>query len=191
MTKNPSATVKVWDLPVRLGHWSLALCFALAYGLQGDHPRLHGHAGYTIGLLILFRVLWGFAGTQHARWRDFWPAPGAVIAHLKQLYAGPLPPSSGHDPAGAAMICALLCSLTATVLSGLVLFAMEGSGPLAGTALGHTVSQWPGSSVARWHAWLADVSLALVVLHITGVAAASHRQRQNLVRAMVTGRKTR
>jgi len=190
MERNLPGTVKPWDPLVRLFHWSLAGFFGLAYLLEGTEPVLHSHAGYTVALLVLFRLLWGFVGPVHARWRDFWPTPRLLWTYLRQLARRTAPSYVGHDPAGAAMIVALLLCLTATAFTGAVLFAMEGSGPFAGTAFGAAVSSWHGGTVEKWHGWLADSTLVLVIIHVIGVLYTSRLHKQNLIVSMITGKKT-
>jgi cytochrome b len=174
-----------WDPLVRIFHWSLAGFFFLAYFLQGDWLAMHSHAGYTVGLLVAFRCLWGVIGSRHARFADFVARPGAVVAYLKQLVRGDARPRLGHDPAGAVMIVLLLISLLVTTFAGMSLFGMEGSGPFAGTF----VSSWPAPVVEDVHVFSADFTLALVIVHVSGVLFMSVLQRENLIRAMITGRK--
>ncbi len=189
MAKSPPVTVKTWDPLVRTFHWSLAAFFLLAYLLEGSEPVLHSHAGYTVALLVLFRILWGVIGAKHARWADFWPKPSSTWLYLQQLLARQAPRFSGHDPAGAVMIVVLLMCLSATAFTGTVLFTMEGSGPFVGTALGAMVIDWHGGTVEKWHGWLADTTLVLVIVHVVGVLVTSFLHKQNLIAAMITGKK--
>lgn len=175
----------VWDLPVRLFHWSLAGYFGLAYWLGSDWPAMHTHAGYTAALLVTFRILWGFIGSTHARFADFLATPGRTVRYVGALVHGRPEVHRGHDPAGAAMILALLGSLLVTSISGMALYAMEGRGPLAGTA----VARWPDRPMVDVHHLASDFTLVLVLLHVLGVLMTSAITRTNLVRAMITGRK--
>lgn len=175
----------IWDLPVRLFHWSLAGFFLFAYWIGSDWPAMHTHAGYTVALLVAFRVFWGFAGSTHARFADFVAPPTQMLRCLGALIRGRPEMHRGHDPAGAAMILALLTSLTVTALSGLSLYAMEGRGPLAGTA----IAAWPDRPMLDVHHLGADLTLALAVIHVLGVLITSALSGTNLVRAMITGRK--
>jgi cytochrome b len=179
---NPTVT---WDPLVRLFHWSLVVFFFLAYILEGDWLSLHTHAGYTVALLVMFRLVWGAIGSKHAQFRDFVASPHSVISYLQQLASGETPPRRGHDPAGAVMILALLLCLTLVTLSGMSLYALEGSGPLAGTS----VSRWPGPLLEQVHGFLADLTVVLVGLHVLGVLVISWRHRENLIKAMFTGGK--
>ena len=125
--------IRVWDPAVRLFHWSLVAAFAAAY-LSGDEwMSLHVNAGYLIGALLVFRILWGYVGPRHARFRDFVRPPAEVVAYLRQAARLSAPRHLGHNPAGGAMILALLVSLALTVLSGIALYGTtDFAGPLAG-----------------------------------------------------------
>jgi len=185
MPRKQTATHSVWDPLLRLFHWLLAAFFLLAYLLEGNKPVLHSHAGYTVALLVGFRALWGFIGPGYARWRSFLPAPVQLLRYLGALVRGSAPIYRGHDPAGALMILLLMVCLLGTAFTGMVLFAMEGSGPLAHTG----VVDWHGGSIERLHQWLADITAVLAAMHVTGVLVMSYLHRQNLIRAMITGAK--
>jgi cytochrome b len=202
-------TVPVWDPLVRAFHWTLVLAFTVAY-LSGDEAlALHVWAGYAVGGLVLLRVVWGFVGPRHARFSDFVCGPLAAWGYFVGLFRFRARRHLGHSPAGGAMVLALLAGLALTVGSGLQLYAVEKhAGPLAalpatsapalvGTAAAEEATE-DGTGEGReagkgaWgglHELLADLVLALVVLHVGGVALASVAHRENLVRAMVTGRK--
>jgi cytochrome b len=180
-------TVKVWDPLVRIFHWSLVLAFTLAYASGEDWQDLHIIAGYTVGGLVAFRLLWGLVGTRHARFSDFVRSPASVKAYLKQLLGGGARRYLGHNPAGGAMIVLLLVSLVGTVLGGLALYAAEdGAGLLAGLVpAGHLWEE----VFEGLHEFFANLTLLLVFVHVAGVAVSSLLHRENLVRAMITGRK--
>lgn len=180
--------IKVWDLPVRLFHWLLASCFLIAYVTEDDFIILHTYAGYTIIGLVVFRLIWGFAGSQHARFNDFTHPPKTVMVYLKQVIRFRADRFVGHNPAGGAMVFALLISLSLAILSGLVAYGAEqSSGPLAG--LMATAPLAIGKAAEEVHEFFANFTLVLVLLHLVGVAIASIQHRENLVRAMITGRK--
>lgn len=170
---------------MRIFHWSVAAFFALAYLLDGDWPGLHSHAGYTVALLVAFRIVWGFIGTSRARFSDFVVSPAATFRYLQELLGGRSQPHTGHDPAGAVMILALLFSLLTTALSGMSLFAMEGSGPLAHTF----VASWPDRLMVDVHQFSSEFTLWLVIAHVSGVLLTSALHRRNLVKAMISGSK--
>jgi len=125
-------TVKVWDPLVRIGHWTLVAAFFAAYFSEDDLMSVHIWAGYIVGAYVVIRIVWGLIGSRYARFSNFVYSPGKVIAYLKQLAAGKAQHYIGHNPAGGAMVVALLLCLSATAFTGLKLYAVEeGEGPLA------------------------------------------------------------
>ena len=167
-------TVKVWDPLVRVFHWSLVVLFAAAFA-TGEHlERVHILVGYGVLGLIAFRIVWGLVGTRHARFSDFVCGPGAVMAYLRDMIAGHAKRYLGHNPAGAVMIVALLMMLTATGVSGYMLT---------------TPTYWHVKWVEALHEVTANATLGLVGLHVAGVLMSSLMHRENLVLAMITGRK--
>lgn len=202
------ATVKVWDIFVRVFHWTVAVAFFVAYFTEDDLLTIHVWAGYTIGVLIALRIVWGFVGPKHARFSDFLFSPFTFWRYLIDLIGFQAKRYLGHSPAGAAMTFALLIGLAATVWTGLELYAIEeNAGPLAALSSEITpasaqnpsllvrVSDDKGGKSGAGEFWedlhevLANVMLALVILHIGGILLASIVHRENLARAMVTGRK--
>ena len=168
------AGVKVWDPFVRLFHWSLVAGFALAWLSAEESRSLHEYLGYAVAGLVLARVLWGFVGSRHARFSDFLRPPRAVLAYLGDIARRREARYLGHNPAGAAMIVALLVAIGGTALSGWL----------------YTTDRfWGVEWVEEAHELLAHLTLALVALHVAGVALASRRHAENLVRAMIDGRK--
>lgn len=187
-TPSNARGIKVWDLPVRLFHWSLASCFVIAYVTEDDFITLHSYAGYTMIGLIIFRLIWGFIGSPHARFSDFTHPPKTVITYLKQVIRFQADRFVGHNPAGGAMVFALLISLSLAILSGLITYGAEqSSGPLAG--LMATAPLAIGKAAEEVHEFFANFTLLLVLLHLAGVAMASLQHRENLVRSMINGRK--
>jgi len=181
------ATVKVWDPLVRIFHWSLAIAFTLAYASGDEWMDLHLLAGYAAGGLIAFRLLWGVIGSRHARFSDFVRRPSAILAYLKQVVTLKAPRHLGHNPAGGAMIVLLLVSLTGTVIGGMALYAVaDNAGPLAGLVPGG--GYWE-DIYEELHELFANLTLILVIGHLAGVLVSSLLHRENLVRAMITGRK--
>lgn len=181
------ATVMVWDPLVRLFHWSLVLAFLAAFVSGDEWPYLHVPAGYLIGGLIAFRLLWGVVGPRHARFSDFVRSPTAVRAYLGDLVALRASRYVGHNPAGGIMVLALLASLAVTTASGLALYgSAEFAGPLA-NLVSHAPF-WAGL-LEGLHEIAANLTVLLVVLHVTGVLVSSVLHRENLVRAMISGRK--
>ena len=166
--------MRVWDRVVRTTHWTLAAAVALAWCSTLGWGLAHWHepAGYAAAAVVLVRVVWGFVGSRHARFCQFVRPPGEVLEHLRQLLARCDRPAVGHNPAGGWMVVALLAATGATALSGW---------------LYTTDRYWGVDWLARLHAQLAWLLLALVVLHLGGVTVMSLRHRRNLVRAMFTG----
>ena len=152
----------------------------------------------SAGLLIVARVIWGFIGPEHARFIGFVRGPRAVIGYLAGLVRFSSPRHLGHSPAGGAMIIALLVMIAATSLTGMATLAADrGEGPLSGIVTKvERPPRVPGQRrppiiIKEVHEILANITLALVVLHVCGVVLASLAHRENLVWAMVTGRKRR
>jgi cytochrome b len=187
-SKPKAKLVRVWDPLVRLFHWSLAASFTIAFVTEDDLLVVHVWAGYAIFGLILVRMIWGFVGPRHARWSDFVKEPGEIMAYLKDAIRFRASRHLGHNPAGGAMVVALLVSLAATGLTGLAVYgAQELSGPLVPMLSG--LSEGWAHLLEDGHEILANLTLLLVVLHLAGVAFASLQHRENLVRAMITGLK--
>lgn len=182
--------VRVWDPLVRLFHWGLVVGFAVAYLSGDDWLRLHVNAGYLVAGLVVFRFVWGFIGSRHARFSDFVRRPTAVLAYLKAMVRRRAHRCIGHNPAGGAMVVALLLSLSAAAVSGLALYGhAEYLGPLAFLVSG--LADPAGSVLEDAHEFFANLSVTLVLLHLAGVLFASIQHRENLVRAMLTGWKSK
>jgi cytochrome b len=187
--------VRVWDPFVRTCHWLLAAVVLIDWAT--DEPRwMHVWLGYVALVLIVLRVGWGFVGSEHARFVNFVAGPRLVFDYLAGLIRFSSRRYLGHSPAGGAMIVALLLMIAATSVSGLVNLAQdEGTGPLASVVSkverpprvpGQRRPQLVSKQV---HETLANITLVLVVLHVCGVILASFAHRENLVLAMITGRK--
>lgn len=179
------SVVRIWDLPTRLFHWLFAAACVTAW-VSGDDPRytdLHLFSGYLALGLVGFRLVWGVVGGRYARFAQFVHGPAAVIAHLRDLFKPGRGHAPGHNPAGAVAIVLMLGLVFALGMTGLVVLGgEEGFGPLAGR---FSVAQ--GIAVHAWHDALAWALLAVVVLHLVGVALESVLQRRNLPRSMVSG----
>ncbi len=170
-----SGMVRVWDPFVRLFHWSLVAFFTAAW-LTGDEiDWLHELLGYAILALVALRLVWGFIGSPHARFKDFAFGPRTTLAYARDMVAMRARRYLGHNPLGAAMVLVLLAGL---LLTG-------GSGWLLSTdLLGHE-PKW----LEETHEVLANLMLVLIALHIAGVIFSSFAHSENLVRSMVTGMK--
>jgi cytochrome b len=205
------ARLKVWDVGVRVFHWSLAFSFFVAYFSGDDESRLHVYAGYAVLALVGFRIAWGFIGTKHARFADFIYAPAATLRYVRSVISLKPPHYLGHNPLGGWMIVALLLCLSGACWSGLEVYGKQGKGPLAQVESGlissaiadedkreHHGEHRRGKSRAEgeelWkeiHEAFANIAIFLVVLHVAGVLIASALHRENLIRSMITGYKTR
>lgn len=170
----PPATVKVWDIFVRIFHWSLATLFLTAYVTADEIERVHTAAGYGIAGLIALRVIWGFVGPHHARFSSFVRSPREALHYLRDVALLRAPRYLGHNPAGGLMIVALIVMLAGTCLTG---FMMT------------TDAYWGSKWVEDVHEVLANLTVGLVILHVVGVLVASFEHNENLIKAMITGRK--
>jgi len=165
--------ILVWDPLVRVLHWSLVASFAIAWVTAEEVDWLHEMFGYCVGGIVGLRILWGFIGSRHARFSDFLCPPRQALRYLRSLLWGRSERHIGHNPAGGLMIVALLVALSITVVTGV--FADDGG------AFGHLLEET--------HEAAAYVTLGLVFVHVAGVVVGSLAHRENLVRAMISGRK--
>ncbi|XBO39290.1 cytochrome b/b6 domain-containing protein [Alsobacter sp. KACC 23698] len=166
--------VRVWDPFVRIFHWSLVGLFALAFATGDEIERVHVAAGYGIAGLVGLRIVWGIIGSRHARFIDFVRSPAAVLAYGRAALAGRAIRFRGHNPAGGAMVVALLFMLAGTSVTGIMMT---------------TDAYWGAEWVEVLHEGLVYASLGLIGLHVVGVIFSSVAHRENLVKAMITGRK--
>lgn len=187
--RSAAERIEVWDPPVRVFHWLLViLVFVAAFTKLGGPEswlRIHEWTGYAIAGLIVFRLVWGVYGSQYSRIASFTYPPRDLIEYLRGLLL--LRPAHyiGHNPAGAMMIFALAAVLIALVATGLIMLGGEEQrGPLAGY-----IGYGPTHAAKEAHEVLVYLLLAMIFAHVTGVIVASLLHRENLVTAMITGRK--
>lgn len=173
-TEPVAGTVPVWDPLVRLFHWGLVLSIATAWLSAGHSKPLHLWAGYVAAGLLAIRIVWGITGPRYARFVHFVRHPGVVLGYLGDIWRGRETRFVGHNPAGGAMIVALIATIGVQVLTGW----------LATTDLFFGVD-W----IEQLHGLCAKAILGLIALHLVGVGLASLRHRENLPLAMLTGRK--
>ncbi|MGC2781251.1 MAG: cytochrome b/b6 domain-containing protein [Bradyrhizobium sp.] len=171
---DPAETVQVWDLPLRLWHWWLAGLVLVAWVTPNVHDGLHRLAGYTILGLLALRLIWGVIGTRHSRFRSIGARLRAVPTYLWNLRRGRTGRYLGLNPAGTAMQLALLLVLIVSAVTG---------------AMQVTVRFFGLWWVEDTHEVTSYLLIPLVVLHVAGVVLVSRLQRENLARAMLTGRK--
>ena len=190
MADNSNKTLRVWDLPVRLFHWALVILMAVSYFTAragGDWMKFHFWSGYAILTLVLFRIAWGFVGSTTARFSDFVKGPAAAFAHLRDLLGPGRPREAGHNPLGGAMVIVLLIAVLAQAIAGL--FAADTDTGMVNGPLALVVAdKWVDRATAFHRSWI-NVLLALVALHVVAVVVYLVWKRQNLARAMVSGRK--
>jgi cytochrome b len=185
-----SEQTQVWDISVRIFHWLLVSAFVVAYVTEEDFLSLHTWAGYLIAGLLAYRLIWGIIGPKHARFSDFVYSPGKIFQHLKDTVLLKAPRYLGHNPAGGAMIIALLLSLMLTATSGIVLLGAEDqTGPLANIMSG--TSEWWEDALEEIHEFFANFTLLLVFIHVGGVILESLIHGENLPRTMITGNKNK
>jgi cytochrome b len=180
--------VPTWDLPVRVFHWALVVLVIaqlVTASIGGNAMQVHAFGGYAILALVLFRILWGFLGGTHARFRDFVRGPGPVIRYAKSILRGPYLPHRGHNPLGGWSVLAMLGSLLVQASTGL--FANDDvlmEGPLA-----KHVSDRASEIATAIHDVNAAVLLTLIAIHIAAVLFYLLAKKENLIAPMITGRK--
>ena len=182
----PDPSVRVWDLPVRLTHWSFAfLVPAMWWTAENSEWALHKRFGVTLLGLLVFRILWGFLGTRTARFASFVKGPGAVIAYVSGK-ADAAADKIGHNPLGALSVIGLIGVMLVQVSTGL--FAGDpydgATGPL--NAL---VKVSTAAALTEWHQWFYWVILGFVALHLTAIMFYAGVRQNDLLGPMVSGRK--
>lgn len=180
--------INVWDRFVRSFHWSLVATFVVCYVTEDDFINLHVWSGYAIMVLLALRFVWGFIGTEHARFSDFVYRPSKVWEYTRDVLLLRAKRYIGHNPAGGAMIVLFFISLILATVSGVVLYgADEHAGPLASMMSG--VSDSTEEMLEEVHEFFANITVLLVAIHVGGVIFESLLHRENLIRSMINGRK--
>jgi cytochrome b len=182
--------IRIWDLPVRLFHWTLVALMATSYfsgQAGGDWMKLHFWSGYSILTLLLFRIAWGFVGSTTARFSHFVKGPSAAIDHLKELAGADRPRDVGHNPLGGAMVLALLLGLLLQVVAGLF-SADTDEGTVSGPLANLVPDKWVDAATVFHHTWV-NMLLLLVALHVLAAVTYLVWKRQNLIGAMFSGHK--
>ena len=169
-----SGLVSVWDPFVRIFHWSLIALFLFAYFTGNEWDKPHEWAGYIIGGLVACRVLWGFIGSTHARFKDFIYKPTIVKAFLRDSLRLRGKRYLGHNPAGGVMVIVLLSSIASICITGYLMT---------------TDRFWGVSWMETAHEVFVNMTLGFILFHIAGVVFASIEHGENLVKSMVTGLK--
>jgi cytochrome b len=166
--------IKVWDPVVRIFHWSLVGLFAFSYFTGDEWKKAHILSGYAIVGLLAVRMIWGFVGPRHARFADFIYSPRTTLRFLRDSLLLRAKRYLGHNPAGGVMVVALLLAISGIATTGYMMT---------------TDAYWGVEWVEEAHGTLVNLTLALIGLHIAGVILASIEHKENLARAMITGRK--
>ena len=170
--------VLVWDLPVRVFHWLLVISFAGAWlSAESESQRmLHFAFGYSACALVLFRIVWGIVGTRYARFTQFIKGPAATWHHIKSLFSGQyvdeVAKSLGHNPAGALAMISLMVLILLIGLTGY-----------------WSIKEFDNELMSEAHESIASIALGVVAIHVAAAIIMSFMQKENLVKAMVTGKK--
>lgn len=178
---------KLWDAPVRIVHWLLVVLIAFSWWASEDHLNWHRWSGYTILGLVVFRILWGFAGGGAARFASFVRGPKATLEYARSLPERAPSSVPGHNPLGGWSVLALLAVLVVQVTTGL--FAVDIDAFEAGP-LSDRVSFETGRAIAEVHELSFRVLQVLVVAHVAAVLFYLFYKRTNLIGPMITGRRT-
>ena len=169
-------TVKVWDRFIRAFHWSLVACVLTNFFVIDDGASVHQWLGYSACALVLARIVWGFIGSRHARFADFFPTPATIRKHLTELASGALQHHDGHNPVGALMMLSMLAVVLCLGLTGF---------------LQTTDVFWGEEWLQELHEMLASTLIAFAGIHAAAAVVMSHLERTNLIAAMITGVKIR
>lgn len=162
-----------WDALVRLTHWSLAALVLWDWFEDSGGP-LHRNLGYLAAAIVVLRLAWACVGPRPARFADWWPTRTRVLAHLRELRRGNAPRRHGHNPLGALMMIALWSLVLALAVTGW---------------MSRLDAFWGDEGIIELHGWLADALIALGAVHVIAVVVMSWVQGENLVAAMISGRR--
>ncbi len=179
-------SIRVWDAPVRLFHWLLLTLVVALYVSQFlDLMWLHYRLGEAALSLVIFRLLWGFFGSETALFAQFLTPPRAAIAYLAAFRRPAKGDTIGHNPAGGWMVVLLLLLLAAQALSGL--FAR--ADPHSAGPLNHFLGKPASDLVSAFHSWNFYVLLAAIAVHVAAIVAHAALRGENLLRPMISGKK--
>ncbi|RUM26558.1 cytochrome B [Rhizobium vallis] len=173
-SQTASGTVKVWDPAVRLFHWTVVSACILNLFILEEGKYWHRLTGYVVAAAIAMRIIWGFVGTKHARFADFFPTPSRVRAQIAGIIKGTEQRYIGHNPLASIMMLGLMTLLAATALTGWM------------TTLD---AFWGDKWLEEVHGAIANGIMLLAFIHAGAAVVESWRHRENLVWSMITGRK--
>jgi cytochrome b len=181
--------IKVWDAPVRLFHWAIVVLIAAAWVTQ-EFNRMEWHVriGYTILTLLLFRIVWGFVGSETARFSRFLGSPVAAFRHLAHLRRREPDREVGHNPAGGWMVLLMLALLCVQAGTGLFSNDLDDGGDTEGPLM-HLVGKDRSDWFGHIHSLNFKLIEAVIVLHILAILTYAVLKRHDLVRPMLTGTK--
>jgi len=181
--------ILVWDIPVRVFHWALALLiFTSWYTMEVSfNPDIHMTSGYAILSLLLFRIVWGLAGPVYARFTTMLYRPGTVLEYSKSLFSRTKTGYAGHNPLGGISVVLMLALLLVQTVSGLFVYDETDFvwGPLSGK-----VSAGLSATLTSIHHTNVDILLVFIGLHVTAVLYYQFFKKESLINAMITGRKS-
>lgn len=182
-----ASKVLIWDLPIRLFHWLTVILVAAAYiTWRWNWMDWHADVGEALLALVVFRLAWGFFGSDTARFARFLGSPRAAARHLAHLFRREPDDQPGHNPAGAWMVVVLLALLLGQTLTGIIdNNDVANDGPLS-----NLMPAPLANLVDNLHTWLWNMLLGAIALHVLVIAIHAVAKRQNLLRPMLTGRKT-
>lgn len=175
----------VWDLPLRLFHWSIGISIIGSWvTIENGYEQIHMYLGYFIIGLLIFRIVWGFIGTRHSQFQNFFPTPSRLLPYLKTVFTDEARKSVGHNPVGSLMVFLMLTLVSLQAASGLFTSGEIWAGPYSSALDSDTTKQ-----IESIHHKLFDAILVLVALHIVAVFGYLLFKKQNLIFPMFTGKK--
>lgn len=178
--------IQIWDLPTRIFHWVLVVCFVFLVfsGETGNLFEWHSTAGIIVLSLVLYRLIWGFIGSTTSRFSDFLYSPRQIIAYAKTLFSHQTVHHAGHNPVGGVMVLVMLALLL--FQGGTGLFSTDEvlvEGPLYGL-----VSETTAELMSDLHHSSAELMIPLVILHVLAIVFYRIYKKHDLVKPMLTGK---
>lgn len=166
---------KLWDPLVRLFHWSLAGIFFANYFFNEEGDDWHQWLGYTAVAWLAVRFVWGFLATGAARWSDFFPTVARLTFHTRALIRGESYHRMGHSPLGGLVMLLIMLCIFSLGITGYMMQEID--------------YFWGNEWLENIHGWIANTTLALVIIHISAALLESYRLKENLPLSMLTGKR--